>query len=133
MQGSVAKSTHAGIPRLRFIRDRLGSKVHFWPVDGWQIPPGRRSAIAEVYPALWSREFASEDRTRDQHDAFTIAAWLSRANSDGRLAELLEPHFLLPEATVARVEGWILGVPRQIGAVSRKPAQDGRQRIRLVR
>ena len=57
VQGSVAKSTHAGIPWLRFIRQRLGARVHFWPFDGWDIPAGR-SAIAEVYPALWSRGFA---------------------------------------------------------------------------
>ena len=29
--GSVAKSTHAGIPWLRFIRLRTGDRVHFWP------------------------------------------------------------------------------------------------------
>ena len=52
VQGSVAKSTHAGIPWLRFIRQQLGARVHFWPFDGWDIPAGR-SAIAEVYPALW--------------------------------------------------------------------------------
>ena len=62
VQGSVAKSTHAGIPWLRFIRQRLGERVHFWPFDGWDIPAGR-SAVAEVYPALWSRSFAREDRT----------------------------------------------------------------------
>ena len=39
VQGSVAKSTHAGIPWLRFIRQRLGARVHFWPFDGWDIPP----------------------------------------------------------------------------------------------
>jgi hypothetical protein len=50
----VAKSTHAGIPWLRFIRQHLGSRVHFWPFDGWDVPAGR-SVIAEVYPALWSR------------------------------------------------------------------------------
>ncbi|MGL4440044.1 MAG: DUF262 domain-containing protein [Bosea sp. (in: a-proteobacteria)] len=46
VQGQVAKSTHAGIPWLRFIRQRLGTRVHFWPFDGWAIPAGR-SAIAE--------------------------------------------------------------------------------------
>jgi len=35
MQGSVAKSTHAGIPWLRFLRQRLGDKLFFWPFDGW--------------------------------------------------------------------------------------------------
>lgn len=90
VQGSVAKSTHAGIPWLRFIRQRLGGRVHFWPFDGWAIPSGR-SAIAEVYPALWSRSFANEGRTGDQHDAFSIAAWLSIADRDGRLAAVLNP------------------------------------------
>ena len=28
VHGSVAKSTHAGIPWLRFIRQRLGSRAH---------------------------------------------------------------------------------------------------------
>ena len=46
----------------RFIRQRLGARVHFWPFDGWDIPAGH-SAIAEVYPALWSRGFANDGRT----------------------------------------------------------------------
>ena len=107
--GSVAKSTHAGIPWLRFIRQQLGARVHFWPFDGWDIPVGR-SAIAEVYPALWNRSFAKEDRTRDQHDAFSIAAWLSRADRDGSLATLLKPDLPPSERAIAQVEGWILGV-----------------------
>jgi hypothetical protein len=110
VQGSVAKSTHAGIPWLRFIRQRLGGRVHFWPFDGWDIPAGR-SAIAEVYPALWSRNFAREDRTGDQHDAFSIAAWLSCADRDGSLGAFLTPDLPPPERTVAQLEGWILGVP----------------------
>jgi len=115
VQGSVAKSTHAGIPWLRFIRQRLGPRVHFWPFDGWSIP-ARRSAVAEVYPALWSRSFANEGRTGDQHDAFSIAAWLSRADRDGRLAAFLEPDLAPPERTLGQVEGWILGVPGLIRA-----------------
>jgi len=109
----VAKSTHAGIPWLRFIRQRLGARVHFWPFDGWDIPAGR-SAIAEVYPALWSRSFARGDRTPDQHDAFSIAAWLSIADRDGRLAAVLNPGLTAAERSVARVEGWILGVAGSI-------------------
>ena len=110
VQGSVAKSTHAGIPWLRLIRHRIGDRVHFWPFDGWDIPSGW-SAIAEVYPALWSRTFAREGRTGDQHDAYSIAAWLSRADQDGSLAEFLHPNLTPPERTVAQVEGWILGIP----------------------
>jgi hypothetical protein len=111
VQGQVAKSTHAGIPWLRFIRQQLGSRVHFWPFDGWDIPAGR-SAIAEVYPALWSRGFAKEDRTDDQHDAFSIATWLSHADRDGSLAAFLKPDLTPLERAVAQVEGWILGVSR---------------------
>jgi len=109
VQGSVAKSTHAGIPWLRFIRQRLGNRVHFWPFDGWDIPAGY-SAVAEVYPALWSRSFARANRTGDQHDAYSIAYWLSRADRDDSLAASLKPALTPPEATVAHVEGWILGV-----------------------
>ena len=110
VQGQVAKSTHAGIPWLYFTRCRLGERVHFWPFDGWNIQHGR-SAIAEVYPTLWSRSFARESRTGDQHDAFSIAAWLSRADRDGSLAGYLGPNLTPHERSVARVEGWILGVP----------------------
>jgi hypothetical protein len=110
VQGSVAKSTHAGIPWLRFIRQRLGPRVHFWPFDGWEVPAGR-AAIAEVYPSLWSRNFAREDRNADQHDAFCIAAWISRADRNGSLVSFLLPDLTPPERTLAQVEGWILGVP----------------------
>lgn len=55
-QGSVARSTHAGIPWLRYIRQHIGDGVHFWPFVGWSVP-ANRSVIAEVYPALWSWAF----------------------------------------------------------------------------
>ena len=109
VQGQVAKSTHAGIPWLRYIRQRLSDRVHFWPFDGWDIPAGR-SAIAEVYPALWNRSFAREGRTGDQHDAYSIAAWLSSADRGGSLAVFLNPSLTKPERTTAQLEGWILGV-----------------------
>jgi hypothetical protein len=114
VQGSVAKSTHAGIPWLRFIRDRLGPHVHFWPFDGWDIPAGR-SAIAEVYPSLWRCGFALEGRTPDQHDAFCIAAWLGRVDRDGTLAGLLKPDLSPADRAVAQVEGWILSVRGLVG------------------
>ncbi|NCC22570.1 MAG: hypothetical protein EOM26_08915 [Alphaproteobacteria bacterium] len=109
VQGSVAKSTHAGIPWLRFIRNNLGERVHFWPFDGWKIPAGR-SVIAEVYPALYSRSFPIDGRTPDQHDAFSTAAWLSSADLDGSLAAFFSPELQPHDRTVAQVEGWILGV-----------------------
>jgi len=66
--GSVAKSTHAGIPWLRLIRLRTGNRVHFWPFDGWNVPPGK-SAIVEVYPALWSHSIPRDSRDSHQQDA----------------------------------------------------------------
>jgi hypothetical protein len=107
--GSVAKATHAGIPWLRSMRRQLGSRVHFWPFDGWQIPAGR-SALAEVYPSLCRGGFAREDRTADQHDAYCTAAWLARADRNGGLATFLSPDLTRRESDLARVEGWILGV-----------------------
>ena len=107
--GSVAKSTHAGLPWLRYVRNHLGDRIHFWPFDGWRIPPGR-SAIAEVYPSLWRRSFPREGRTADQHDAYAAAAWLRQTDLDGSLPEFLNPSLLPGERAVAQVEGWILGV-----------------------
>src|SRR5260370_13486661 len=43
------KSTHASIPWLRFLRKRVGIRVHFWPCDGWEIPQSESGAV-EVYP-----------------------------------------------------------------------------------
>ena len=107
--GQVAHSTHAGLPWLRFIRRELGARVHFWPLDGWEVPVGR-SAVVEVYPSLWRHEFPREDRTGDQHDAFCIAAWLSRTDGDDALGRYLSPMLKPREAAQAQVEGWILGV-----------------------
>lgn len=107
--GSVAKSTHAGLPWLRYIRQRAGDQVHFWPFDGWDIPTGR-SVVAEVYPSLWSDCFPHEGRTGDQHDAYSIAAWMRRADLDGSLAAFFDPNLTSDEREVGRIEGWILGI-----------------------
>lgn len=41
--------------------------------------PKFKARDAEVHPAPWSRSPAHEGRTGDQHDSFSIAAWLARA------------------------------------------------------
>ena len=107
--GSVAKSTHAGIPWLRYLRRQLGERLHFWPFDGWQIP-ARRSAVVEVYPALWKHAYPVGGRTSDQHDAFSVATWLRDADLNGQLSIVLNPELTPPQRAVAGVEGWILGV-----------------------
>lgn len=106
--GSVAKSTHAGLPWLRYLRHHVGHAVHFWPFDGWGLPGGR-SVVAEVYPALWSGTFEREGRTNDQHDAYAVAAWAQRADRDGRLAAAFDPSLTPGDRATAQIEGWILG------------------------
>lgn len=107
--GSVAKSTHAGLPWLLYLRRQLGQRVHFWPFDGWAIPAGR-SAIVEVYPALWRKTLPRDRRNDDQHDAYAASEWMRRADRDGSLAKFLRPFLAPGERTLAELEGWILGV-----------------------
>jgi len=107
--GQVAPATHAGLPWLRCIRRKLGDEVHFWPFDGWDIPQGK-SAIVEVYPALWKWRFERGDMTGHQHDAYSVAGWLSHADRKGFLAQYFKPELSPQECSWAQTEGWILGV-----------------------
>jgi len=109
VQGSVAKSTHAGIPWLRYIRQHVKERVHFWPFDGWSLPPNR-SVVTEVYPAIWSRAFPTDGRTPDQQDAFVIVKWMQEADCDGSLKKYFCPNIQPDEHKKAQIEGWILGV-----------------------
>lgn len=109
-QGSVAKSTHSGIPWLLFLRERLGTAVHFWPFDGFRVPDAK-SAVVEAYPALYRYRFpAAPGMTGDQHDAYAIASWLRQVDASGELQTALHPNLDPSMQLVARTEGWILGV-----------------------
>jgi hypothetical protein len=66
---------------------------------------------------MWEGRFAREGRAPDQHDAYSVAAWLSRVDHDGSLAAFLKPELSGSERTVAQVEGWILGVAGNLRAV----------------
>jgi hypothetical protein len=107
--GSVAKSTHAGLPWLRYLRAHTAGNVHFWPFDNWEVPAGK-SVVAEVYPVLWSRGFSREGRNPHQHDAYSVAAWLRRSDIDGSLQRFFNPIVEPYDRKVVQVEGWILGV-----------------------
>ena len=109
VQGSVAKSTHAGLPWLRFLRQKLGHQLHFWPFEGWMPPPGR-SVIVEVYPALWSRSFPAERRNSHQHDAYSVARWMRENDAVGSLSFHLHSELGATDRATAITEGWILGV-----------------------
>ncbi len=93
----------------QYLRHQLGDRTHFWHFDGWEILHSR-SAVVELYPALWKHAYAIEGRTGDQHDAFVMASWLHEADRDGRLVAALGPKLAPADRMVAMVEGWILGV-----------------------
>jgi hypothetical protein len=101
VQGSVAKSTFAGLPWLLYLRNWCKRPIHFWPFDGWDVPLGK-SAIVEVYPSLWMRRFPKEGRDGDEQAAYAVAAWLQRAD--------LKPPLTPEERQLADIEGWILGI-----------------------
>jgi len=110
IQGSVAKSSHSGIPWLRFLRHQsdLKNKLHFWPFDGFEIPP-QKPVIAEMYPAIFKRRFNSPYE-KDEHDAFCIAKWLQTMDARGFLEQYFNPPLSVTEKRTAKLEGWILGV-----------------------
>ena len=111
VQGQVATSTHAGLPWLLWLRLMFETKprIHFWPFDGFDVPDDK-SVIAEVYPSIFRRRYAKENRTADEHDAFSVVAWLSEMDRRGTLDYYFKPPLSLPESRKARLEGWILGV-----------------------
>lgn len=107
--GSVAKSTHAGIPWLDFLRRELGGKIHFWPFDGFCVPEGKH-VVAEVYPSLWRHGAAPPGESPDAHDAWTVARALCEADASGAIGSMLQPELPEGDLPAAQVEGWILGV-----------------------
>lgn len=109
VQGSVAKSTHAGIPWLLRIRNDFGDRVHFWPFDGW-MPPEGKSVIAEIYPSIFRNRFPRQQRSCDQQDAYSVARWLSETSQTGFLDRYFNPPLTNHERETADLEGWILGI-----------------------
>jgi len=109
VQGSVAKSTHAGIPWLRYLRGSLGSSSRFWPFDGWTPRKGSH-VVAEVYPSLWRHLYPIEARTKDQQDAFAACRWLQETDITNDLNRFFDPRLTPGERLIANIEGWILGV-----------------------
>jgi hypothetical protein len=109
VQGSVAKSTHAGIPWLKRIRDEAGDRVHFWPFDGWQPPEGK-AVIAEVYPSIFRNRYEKKGRTPDEQDAYAVSGWLAESAARGSLDRYFNLPLTIEERRIAEREGWILGV-----------------------
>lgn len=109
VQGSVAKSTHAGLAWIRALH-RAVPGLMFWPFDG-RMPATGQSVVAEVYPSLFRRRYARvEGEGNDEHDARSVCTWLRERDGLGLLAPYFEPRLSEEEARVAELEGWILGV-----------------------
>jgi hypothetical protein len=109
MQGSVAKSTHAGIPWLHWLRAHCRPVPWCWPFDGWQ-PQAGRTVLAEVYPSLLRNRYPREGRSVDEQDAYATARWLSELAARDLLGRYLAPPLTAAERELAAREGWILGV-----------------------
>jgi hypothetical protein len=107
---NVFFSTHAGIPWLRWLRQETVGRVHFWPFDGFSVPPGK-SVVAEVYPRVFRRRYQDETTlTSDERDAWLVCRWLKDRDEKDLLAPYFQPPLDEEERRLVRVEGWILGV-----------------------
>ena len=111
VQGSVAKSTHAGLPWLYQLRKMPGMqrRLHFWPFDGFDVDDNK-SVITEIYPSMFRRRYPREQRTVDEHDAYSVAHWLRQMDGRRVLDKYLNPPLTLPERRLVELEGWILGI-----------------------
>ncbi len=110
--GTVGKSTHCGIPWLRYIRRNTDppNRPHFWPFDGFEIPP-KRSVVTEMFPSLFRKRYSPRrNYTADDHDAMSVARWLKEMDSRRHLQSYFNPPLTAKEKDIARLEGWILGV-----------------------
>ena len=109
--GQVGKSTHSGIPWLNFLRQDLQIRehVHFWPFDGFEVPPGK-SVLAEVYPSIFRNRYAKNERNEHEQDAYSIAMWLKDMDNRGVLERYFDPPLKIKEREQVKLEGWILGV-----------------------
>ena len=109
VQGSVAKSTHAGLPWLQRLRNEAPDRIHVWPFDGWN-PPSGKSVIAETFPSIFRNRYPRSDRTVDEQDAYSVARWLSEMDARDLLADYFSPPLTSSQREVSSLEGWILGI-----------------------
>ena len=111
IQGSVAKSTHAGIPWIYEIMQdvEIRNRTHFWPFDGFDVKPGK-NVVAEIFPSLFRKRYDKSKRSDDQHDAFVVSAWLRDTDKRGLLNYYFNPMLTESEKQLVVLEGWILGV-----------------------
>lgn len=108
-QGTVGKSTHAGLPWLLTLKEKVGNSVHFWPFDGF-IPPPNKTIIAEMYPSIFRRRYPRAEESADKHDAFVLASWLQETHEEKLLHKYFDVQLGHERMRIAELEGWILGI-----------------------
>ncbi len=107
--GSVAKSTHAGLPWILKLKQLLGDRLHCWPMEGWDATESAHTLV-EGYPSLVSKNYPKENRTPDQHDAYALSRWFQELDANGKLHPLLRPDLTREDLNTASNEGWIFGI-----------------------
>ena len=63
---------------------------------------------------MWRRRFPKDGRDGDEEAAYTVAAWLQRADQNGSLGSYFNPPLTPEERVVAAIEGWILGARKPV-------------------
>ena len=81
-----------------------------FPVDHRPLAISADGSLLAVGAPAQGGSFTREGREPDQHDAYSAASWMRRADLDGSLVGFLNPCLAPAERVVARIEGWILGV-----------------------
>ncbi|VVB85801.1 Uncharacterised protein [uncultured archaeon] len=106
--GTVGLQSLYGIQHLTKLlydlKDR-GIELFCWPFDGWDFPSSGH-LLVEMYPAL-----VNEKEKTDEQDAEACSTWLYRQDKANTLIPWLYPNLRDDELKMARLEGWILGVP----------------------
>jgi hypothetical protein len=87
----------------------LDSQALLPPTDSWEISDGR-TVLAKVCARLWSRNLVIEERTADQHDAYSGAREMGAADVDGSLSEFFLHSLQTDELETAKVERGIRGL-----------------------
>lgn len=119
VQGSVAKSTHAGLPWIRRLR-RDHRTLHVWPFDGID-PPRGTSVLCEAFPTLFRDDYPAPTLTPDQRDARAVALWLRDMDTQGFLRDRFQEDPKGVPTSTLNVEGWILGLSASTTAVPKRP------------
>lgn len=102
--GAVGSQVMMGLPVLHRLRDRFRDHVAVWPFD----PQDRPVAFVEIWPSLTVKT-VPDGWIKDAWQVHDVARYLSELRPDALAAML---------TVDAAAEGWILGVPQDLGVAA---------------